>query len=337
MSSTASGIVTLLIAGVMNASFTMPMKYARKWAWENTWLAWTVFALVVLPLAAALLTIPNLSMVYRSAPLDIVLEVFGFGAGWGVAQVLFGLAVDMIGITLAFSVVLGISAAVGSLIPMVSLHREHLNSTAGYAVIGAIAFVLLGVMLCAAAGRLRDRPSALSNSSKEPTSQGLLLAILCGLGASLMNFGIAFGTPLVDVARSLGANGLNAINAVWLPLLLAGAVPNVMYCAWLMKRNSSASRYRVGQSHWALAAIMAIFWFGSTLLYGVAAGQLGTWGPIIGWPLFMSLIVITATTLGIFTGEWKDSGPLPIRVQWTGVTVLVLAIFILASSTRYLQ
>src|SRR5882762_7914659 len=74
MSSTSCGIATLIIAGVTNASFTMPMKYARKWAWENTWLAWTVFALVVLPFAAAFVTIPHLSLVYRSTPLDIVLE-----------------------------------------------------------------------------------------------------------------------------------------------------------------------------------------------------------------------------------------------------------------------
>jgi len=337
MSSTSCGIATLIIAGVTNASFTMPMKYARKWAWENTWLAWTVFALVVLPLAAALVTIPNLSMVYRSASPDIILEVCGFGAGWGVAQVFFGLAVDMIGITLAFSVVLGTSAALGSLIPMVFLHREYLNRTAGYAVLGSIALVLLGVMLCAAAGRMRERPSAQSISSQKRTSRGLLLAILCGLGASLMNFGVAFGTPLVEVARSFGANGLDAINAVWLPLMLAGAVPNVVYCAWLMKRNRSGFRYRVGRSHWVLAAMMAVLWFGSTLLYGLAASQLGTWGPILGWPLFMSLIVITATMLGMFTGEWKNCGALPIRVQWTGVTVLVLAIFILAGSTRYLR
>jgi L-rhamnose-H+ transport protein len=282
-------------------------------------------------------SIPHLSMVYSSAPLDVIFEVAGFGAGWGVAQVFFGIAVDMIGITLAFSVVLGTSAAVGSLIPMVSLHREHLNSAAGYAVIGAVAFVLLGVMLCAAAGKLRERSGGLPISSQETTSQGLLLAIMCGLAASLMNFGVAFGTPLVAEARSCGASELNAINAIWLPLLLAGAVPNVLYCAWLMKRNRSGHRYREGRSHWVLAAIMAILWFGSTVLYGLAAGQLGAWGPILGWPLFMSLIVITATMLGMFTGEWKDCGPLPIRVQWTGVAVLVLAIFMLAGSSRYLQ
>jgi L-rhamnose-H+ transport protein len=51
----------------------------------------------------------------------------------------------------------------------------------------------------------------------------------------------------------------------------------------------------------------------------------------------MSLIVITATILGMFTGEWKDRGPLPIRIQWAGVTVLVLAIFVLAGATGHLQ
>src|SRR5579863_4282210 len=160
MSSTSIGIATLIAAGVTNASFTMPMKYARKWAWENTWLAWTLFALIALPLAVTIITIPNLSRVYHSAPPQTILEVAGFGAGWGVAQVFFGLAVDMIGITLAFSLVLGTSAAVGSLIPMLFLHREHLDVTTRVAILGAIAFVLLGVMLCAIAGMLRENPSA---------------------------------------------------------------------------------------------------------------------------------------------------------------------------------
>lgn len=68
-------------------------------------------------------------------------------------------------------------------------------------------------------------------------------------------------------------------------------------------------------------------WFGSTLLYGLAAGKLGDWGAILGWPLFMSLIVITATILGSFAGEWKGCAPIAIRIQWIGVTVMVLADF----------
>jgi L-rhamnose-H+ transport protein len=190
-------------------------------------------------------------------------------------------------------------------------------------------------MLCAIAGKLREKPGA--HSSRERTAKGSLLAVLCGLCASFMNLAVACGTPLVEAARSFGASGSNAMNAVWLPLMLAGAVPNVLYCAWLMKRNHSGIKYRTAHSHWVLAAIMAVFWFGSTLLYGIAAIQLGQWGPILGWPLFMSLIVITATMLGIFAGEWKGSSPTAIRFQWIGVTVLVLAVFVLAGSTQYLK
>lgn len=335
MSSTASGIAILVAAGVINASFTMPMKYARKWAWENTWLAWSVLALIVLPVITALITVPHLAMVYRSATSRVLLEVCGFGAGWGIAQVFFGIAVDLIGVALTFSIVLGTSAAVGTLIPMISLHGDRFSSAAGCAVLVAVGLVIAGVMACAVAGRMRER--ALGEASRKGASMGLLLAILCGLGASLMNLGIAFGTPLAATARSWGALPLNATTAIWLPLMAAGAIPNILYCVWLLRRNGTARLYHGGGSHWALALTMALFWFGSTLLYGLAAVQLGSWGPILGWPLFMSLIVITASLLGLRAGEWKASGSRPVRIQWVGVGLLVLAVFILAESSRFLQ
>ena len=33
--------VTILVAGIMNGSFAVPMKWTRHWAWENIWLAWS--------------------------------------------------------------------------------------------------------------------------------------------------------------------------------------------------------------------------------------------------------------------------------------------------------
>jgi L-rhamnose-H+ transport protein len=49
----------------------------------------------------------------------------------------------------------------------------------------------------------------------------------------------------------------------------------------------------------------------------------------------MSLIVITASVLGIITGEWKGSGKQPLRIQVGGVVVLVLAVFVLATASRW--
>lgn len=337
MTDTSAGLAILAVAGVMNASFTLPMKYARRWAWENTWLAWAILALLVLPPVMALATVPHLGRVYMLTGPGIVAEVAGFGAGWGVAQVFFGLAVDAIGIALTFSLVLGTSAAVGALVPLLRLHPERINTPAGHGAMAGVGMVLLGVLICAVAGSRREKALHLDAGRRKNTSVGLTLAILCGFGASFVNFGLAFGAPLARASRLLGATALAASNAIWLPVMLAGSVPNLLYCLWLMKRNGTAGKFPAGGlGHWCLAFVMAIFWFGSTLLYGLATVKLGAMGTVLGWPLFMSLIVITASLLGIFTGEWKNSGAAPQRIQWIGVAVLVIAAFILALTSRSL-
>src|ERR1044071_8515052 len=102
MDSTVFGILLLVLAGAMNGSFTLPMKFTRKWAWENTWLVWTVFALCLFPPLLAVLTVPSLRDVYAEAGARPIWISAGCGMGWGIAQVFFGLAVDAVGIALAF-------------------------------------------------------------------------------------------------------------------------------------------------------------------------------------------------------------------------------------------
>ena len=159
MDSTLGGILLLLIAGAMNGSFALPMKFTRQWAWENTWLIWTAYALVLFPVFLTLATVPTLPAVYGSVDGRVVLMVIGCGAGWGISQVFFGLAVEAVGIALTFSVVLGLSAAVGSLVPFIRLHPEKLLTGQGFAVFGGVTLVLVGVGICAVAGRRRDRKS----------------------------------------------------------------------------------------------------------------------------------------------------------------------------------
>jgi L-rhamnose-H+ transport protein len=119
--------------------------------------------------------------------------------------------------------------------------------------------------------------------------------------------------------------------------MLAGSIPNLAYCLYLLNKNKTSGRFAdSGTSpYWFYAFLMAAFWFGSTSLYGIASGKLGSWGTILGWPLFMSLIVITASVLGIVTGEWKNSGKQPLRIQMGAVAVLVLAVFVLSAASRW--
>jgi L-rhamnose-H+ transport protein len=337
MGDTTSGLILLLVAGVTSASFTLPMKFTRRWAWENTWLVWTIFALLILPPVMAYATVPQLWQVYSDVSFGLIMAVAACGAAWGVTQVLFGLAVDAIGISLAFSIVPGISAALGSMIPLLRLHPDKVFSRSGLGVLLGVALVIVGVLVCALAGSRREAAQQEQVARRVSLARGLTLAVCSGLGAAMVNFGLVFGERLLNSAQKQGAAPLWAPNAVWLPVMIAGAVPNLIYCFYLLNKNKTVSRFAEGgtRPYWFYAFGMAVFWFGSTSLYGIACGKLGDWGTILGWPLFMSLIVITASVSGIVTGEWKNAGKQPLRIQLGGVTVLVLAVFVLSLASRW--
>ena len=329
MNGTAFGILLLVLAGVMNGSFTLPMKFTRKWAWENTWLAWTIFALVIFPPVLALLTLPSLGEVYTQAGPGPIAIAAGCGAGWGVAQVFFGLAVDAVGIALAFSVILGISASVGALVPLFLDRNPPAFSSKGLAVIGGVALVIAGVGICARAGRAREAALGQAPKGRPSVGRGLLFCTLSGLGAALVALGLQYGSALARAAAQHGAGPLWSNNATWLPLMVGGAIPNLVYCLYLLSKNRTGGRFRAARtgSYWLLAAVMALFWFGSTVMYGVASNSLGI---VVAWPAFMSLIVITAMIWGVATGEWRGSGAKPVRVMYGGLAVLVLSIVVLS-------
>src|SRR3990172_5841700 len=48
------GILLGLLAGLVNGVFLLPMRYTRGWAWENTWLLFTIISTGILPWVAAL-------------------------------------------------------------------------------------------------------------------------------------------------------------------------------------------------------------------------------------------------------------------------------------------
>jgi len=128
------------------------------------------------------------------------------------------------------------------------------------------------------------------------------------------------------------------VNAVWLPLMTAGAVPNLVYCAYLMRSKRTSANFRANGTvhYWFLATVMAIFWFVSTLMYGIASLKLGALGPVYGWPFFMSLIVIVSSVIGILAGEWKDAMKAAVRLQLAGVAVLIAAVILLSYTGRHL-
>ncbi len=330
-------LALVLVASMLNAAYTLPMKATRKWAWENTWFAFSVLGLVVVPTLITAATVPNLAHVYAQTPAGTLAAMAFFGLLWGICMVLFGLAVPIAGLAISFALSLGTSAACGSLLALLMKDPGRVLTRSGIAIAAGLALIVAGVWLCGAAGRLRERLEG--NASAAHGSRfvkGFVYAILSGVLGSMLNLGLAAGGQLQQLAAQQGASTAMMSNAVWLPCIYAGFLPGVIYCWHLMRKNRTTPLlWRAARwYYWLMAALMGAFWFGSIVAYSLAAVKLGELGPAIGWPLFMSAVVIVSMFNGLVTGEWSRGGPRPIRIMSGGIACLVGAIVALTLAAR---
>jgi len=151
------GIVLAVAAGLMVGNCMLPLNYLRKWRWENAWIIFTLVALVLVPWTLAFLRVPNLLSVYSNVNSASFMIPLLFGAGWGVAQVLFGLAVIRAGMALSFAITIGLSAALGSLVPILLRHPQALVTGRGLVLLLGQLLMVTGVVVCCWAGRRRER------------------------------------------------------------------------------------------------------------------------------------------------------------------------------------
>src|ERR1700733_15121140 len=154
------GLVWILIAGVTQGAFPLPMKFVRRWKWEHLWLVYSVIAFFLLPWVMAWATVPHLAAVLAYAGGHILWLTALFGAGWGAGSVFFGLGVDALGMALGFSMMTGIYTALGALVPLVVLTPDLVWTQNGLFIMGGNVVTIVGVVICAVAGDERDKQSA---------------------------------------------------------------------------------------------------------------------------------------------------------------------------------
>lgn len=329
---TAIGVMLALVGGVMVGNCMVPLTFVRRWRWENAWIVFSLVALVILPWTLAFLLVPNLLAVYSSLTGSQVSKPFFYGMGWGIAQVLFGLSVVRVGMALAFAITIGLSAALGTLVPIIIQHPKVLITSTGSVLIIGLLLMFGGVFLCSRAGRLRELSKS-ADAKTDPAHTyliGMLLAIGAGLLAPMLNYSLAFGESLANEAIRQGAASANAPYAVW-PIALAGGVTaNLAYAVYLLFVNRSWKYFFPIWPDLSLAALMGLLWAGSVAAYGMATTYLGLLGASIGWSLFQICIIFTANVSGLIAGEWRGASAISKQRLWLGLTLLGLATLFVA-------
>ena len=330
----ATGIALVVLSGVFNGLFTTPLRLERRWKWENTWIVFIVISCLVMPTAMVLFSSPEWLSILGEAPRYAVFSAMAFGFSWGFGAICFGKSVHAIGVSMANTLVIGLSAALGSLVPLFMKTRLHIGIKE-MVLFAAVIALLVGVAVCGRAGRIRDGHQQQSGT---PAVTGYLLAVAAGVMSAVFNIGYALALPISDIGVVVhGLTRFAAVNLIWLLMLGAGAIPNISYCALQMRRNrTSAMLFLPGSlPSWVRSCSMGLLWGGSIFLYGAATPRLGALGPSVGWPLSLAFGLLIANVMGVLLGEWKGAAHPAVKLMCAGLGILLSAIVLCGISARF--
>lgn len=333
MTSPFAGIALVLFAGFLGGTVLAPMKLVRTWKWDHAWMFYVCNAYFMFPWLVAFLTVPHLLSVYPLAGCKIVLATASFGMFWGLSLALYGIAFDIVGLSLTNGIILGSSVALGSLLPLlfVPVSRRGLGHTLEIAAADGI--MLAGVLMCTFAGDLREKiqSHAVARARDPRFRKGLALCVLAGVMSTAFNLALVVGQPIAHIAESMGAPPLYASNAIWSLSVGTGALPSIFLGARKITRARAWSGFTEGRAFFngALCVFMGTLWIGGTVLYGSSVKVLGTYGAVIGWPIYMSSMIIVSTIWGWLTGEWKHVKGLPVALMLGGIAVQIVAMVLL--------
>ena len=236
---------------------------------------------------------------------------------------------------LGYPIIMGLIASLGALIPLLVFFPQSLFTPRGMILLAGTAVVVVGIAVCSIAGSRRT-PST-TKSSTGPTNAlaaGLVIAVVAGILSCLPNVGMAFAKNVTSVAQTMGVSQASSGNTVWALLFTLGSVANLAYCLYLMFSKNTFREYWNTEAprNLILSALMALMWIGSFYLYGAGAARLGRWGLVAGWPLFISISIVTGNIWGLWRGEWQGASASARRFLNLGLVILIVAVIVVALS-----
>jgi L-rhamnose-H+ transport protein len=345
------GIIFHSIGGFASGSFYMPYNKVKGWAWESYWIVGGLFSWLIVPPLAAYLTIPGFADIIAACSPQILAITFIMGLMWGIGGLSYGLGVRYLGMSLGNSVVLGLTAAFGAIVPSI---YYNINPTAGkisftdMMASGGGRLVLLGVLVCLTgiaisgkAGMMKERELS-EDQQKASVAEfslvkGLIIAIISGVLSSFFNFGIEAGKPMALVANEAWktlnpgqGEFLFQNNVTFVVILWGGLTTNLIWTTILSLKNKTYGDFTNKSTpllkNLMFSALAGTTWFLQFFFYGMGESKLGNGAS--SWILHMSTIILTANMWGIYRKEWTGVAP---KTKWTiiaGIAIIMLAVFL---------
>ncbi|MGZ3757337.1 MAG: L-rhamnose/proton symporter RhaT [Mucilaginibacter sp.] len=352
------GIIFHFIGGFASGSFYIPYKKVKGWAWESFWIVGGIFSWLIVPPLAAWLTIPNFVEIIKATNGNILLLTYFFGLLWGIGGLTYGLGVRYLGVSLGSTIILGLCAVFGSLIPSVYYNffpqagKDTIVTLAtshwGQLVLIGISLTVVGIIICGRAGMMKEKELTAGEADVEDNKDyrfglGIFVAIVSGVLSACFNFGIEAGKSMADTANAVWmaahpAQGtfLFQNNVVYIVILWGGLTTNFIWCMILNARNKTFDNYTDKKTplfkNYIFSALAGTTWFLQFFFYGMGESRLGNGAS--SWILHMAFIILVANIWGLVLNEWKGVSKKAFRTLIIGITVIIISVIVVGQGNN---
>jgi L-rhamnose-H+ transport protein len=321
------------------AVFYTPHHKVRNWSWETYWLIQAFFSWCFLPVLIAFLTIPDIIAVFAAAPKDAMLKSFLLGAAYGIGGTAFGVALRYIGYSLTYSISIGISTVLGTLLPL-ALNRQLMRlpyQPGGSILLYGVLIGTFGIAACGYSGWCKDRDLRVNEKELASFSlaKGLPLCILAGFLSAVFNFALLAGQPIADCAARQGAGHWEG-NIIYIFAMGGAFISTTIYCIWRGMRNKTLTEYKFLSSrpgaplpfNYILAALGGTLWYLQFLFYGLGHVRMGNYR-FSSWAIHMVLLIFFSIVLGLLIREWRHCRRLTVLSINLGLIILIVAVVVI--------
>jgi len=333
----AIGIVWAFVAAIFLGVFALPTKYVKNYEWENTWGAFYLIGMLIIPILVAVVALKGLGSTYAEISPALIAAVIALGFMWGCGNICWGLGIATIGMSLGFSILIGTVILSGSILPFFLGNAEKVFTIPGLVIIGGILVCVLGVAANGLAGIFREKAQTQGQKvEKKPMVKGLIICLVGGLLAAGCNLAFHVGGNVAGIARiseeQFGNPPYLAGLSVWMLVFIGGGISTCGFAIYLLTKNKTWNKFAVPGSgrNIGMASLMGLSHFACLFCYGLSAWKLGALGTSVGFAIFEAFSIIVANGLGLMTGEWKGADSKSMRWMTTGLTVLVLGIIVIS-------
>ena len=337
------GMLVFALGGFAGATFLLPARGVKGWAYETWWMFYCVVGLLVCPPIVCALFVPDFCGVVASASPRTLLQCVGFGAIWGIGGLTWGLMVRYLGIGLGLAIGCGLCAATGTLIPPIAQgHAADLVKDAGaIVVLAGVVGSLLGIGFVGYAGKLKE--DELPEEAKKKAvaefdfKKGMVFALVSGLCSACMNFGLQSGGSIEKAAYDAAVKaGVIAEGATWswqgMPVIMVVLWGGfLVQASWVvqqhLKNGTFSDYFRRGPvlRNWIFAALVGVIWVFQFVCQKAGEPLMGDL-KYISFAIVMASTILFSTAIGVFTGEWKGTG-VKTKAMLAAGTLVLLASF----------